>query len=65
MTLEMILNRFKCEARLMDLQKHENPDSERETERDRHQEQRKEDERAYVEQRLRELARWERRLSGK
>ena len=63
MTLEMILNRFQTEARLNELKKEHDPDCERETESNRTEKQRKEDERAYIEQRLREIALWERRIS--
>ena len=62
MTLEMILNRFTCEARLAELQKDENPDRKRKTERDRTEKQRKEDECADIEKRLRQLALWQRRI---
>lgn len=63
MTLEMILSRFTCEARLADLKKDQDADGERQRERDRAKKQKQEDQRERIEQRLRELAALERRIN--
>lgn len=49
----------------LELGEQKKKDGERDAARDRTDEQNAEDQRAYIEQRLRELAAWERKISGR
>ena len=60
----IVINRIRIQRTLLEFAEDEKEQRDRDTGRDRTDEQRTEDQRRYVDQRLREMAAFERKVSG-
>lgn len=61
----LIVNKLRCRAQLTEMDKEQNEQRERDPAPGRSDEQKRAEQRRYVEKRLRELAAFERKVSGK
>lgn len=60
----LILNRLRNERTLREFAEEKQKQGDRDAKRTRNDEEKKEDERRYIEERLREIRAWEKRING-